>query len=346
MDPAINEVAGPAEAILERTQRLADDVLFPTALDVDAAPIIPKERLDLLADVGLYGLAGPAEAGGLGIDPAMATQMLEIVAGRCHTSPIDRMQHHGTVVALSRVAPPHLRDEWLQPMCRGQRRAGVAFAGLRRPGPPILTARHDPDDDGWILNGTAPWVTGWDRIDVVHAAARDEDPATDGQIVWSLIDAVEGPTLTAAPLRLAAVNAGATVTLSFREHHVPASRVMSIEPFADWRLRDAGGLRMNGSLSLGLAARCCTLLGPSRFDAEVADCRADLDAARPESMPSARAAASDLAMRAASAVVVAGGGRSILVDQQAQRLAREAMFLLVFGQTPAIRAAQMARHEL
>ena len=146
--------------------------------------------------------------------------------------------------------------------------------------------------------------------------------------------------MTAAPLRLAAVNAGATVTLTFREHHVPASRVMSIEPFADWRLRDAGGLRMNGSLSLGLTARCCALLGPSRFDAELGACRADLDAAVPESMPSARAAASDLAVRAASAVVVAGGGRSILVDQQAQRLAREATFLLVFGQTPAIRAAQ------
>ena len=30
------------------------------------------------------------------------------------------------------------------------------------------------------------------------------------------------------------------------------------------------------------------------------------------------------------------------LDQHAQRLGREAMFLLVFGQTPAIRAAQLA----
>ncbi len=33
----------------------------------------------------------------------------------------------------------------------------------------------------------------------------------------------------------------------------------------------------------------------------------------------------------------------MLVEEHAQRLAREAMFLLVFGQTPSIRAAQLRR---
>jgi alkylation response protein AidB-like acyl-CoA dehydrogenase len=56
----------------------------------------------------------------------------------------------------------------------------------------------------------------------------------------------------------------------------------------------------------------------------------------------ARAAASALAVRAASARVAAGGGRSMVTDHHAQRLAREALFLLVQGQTTAIRAAQVA----
>jgi transcriptional regulator of acetoin/glycerol metabolism len=41
--------------------------------------------------------------------------------------------------------------------------------------------------------------------------------------------------------------------------------------------------------------------------------------------------------------VVSGGGRSITLDHHAQRLAREAVFLLVFGQTGAIKAAQLRR---
>src|ERR1035438_745219 len=50
----------------------------------------------------------------------------------------------------------------------------------------------------------------------------------------------------------------------------------------------------------------------------------------PQTMPAARAAAAELAMRAASALVVANGSRSILTDADPQRLAREAIFLLVF----------------
>jgi hypothetical protein len=42
-------------------------------------------------------------------------------------------------------------------------------------------------------------------------------------------------------------------------------------------------------------------------------------------------------------LVVTGGGRSITMDHHAQRLAREALFLLVFGQTASIRAAQIDR---
>jgi alkylation response protein AidB-like acyl-CoA dehydrogenase len=60
-------------------------------------------------------------------------------------------------------------------------------------------------------------------------------------------------------------------------------------------------------------------------------------------MPEERARASELALRAATTLVVSGGGRSIAMDHQAQRLAREAIFLLVFGQTAAIKAAQLHR---
>ncbi|NEC75773.1 acyl-CoA dehydrogenase, partial [Streptomyces rochei] len=48
-------------------------------------------------------------------------------------------------------------------------------------------------------------------------------------------------------------------------------------------------------------------------------------------------------MRAATtAAVVAGGGRATSLDSPAQRLAREAMFLLVQGQTAPVRRAHLA----
>ena len=145
----------------------------------------------------------------------------------------------------------------------------------------------------------------------------------------------------AAPQRLAAVNASATVTLTFNDHLVSADRVITIQPFDEWQARDRASLRLNGSLPLGVAGRCATLLGSGPLQNEVVARRDALDRASGEEMPAQRALASELALRAAATLVVAGGGRSIATDQHAQRLAREALFLLVFGQTSAIKAAQL-----
>jgi hypothetical protein len=43
--------------------------------------------------------------------------------------------------------------------------------------------------------------------------------------------------------------------------------------------------------------------------------------------------------------VITSGGRAVLTSHHAQRLAREAIFLQVFGQTTAIRAEQVALEE-
>ena len=91
------------------------------------------------------------------------------------------------------------------------------------------------------------------------------------------------------------------------------------------------------TLALGVAARCCRLAGHSTLDAELGRLRARLDAADAESMPAARAAAAAFAFRAAGSVVAVTGSRSILAGQHPQRLARESLFLLVFGSRPAIR---------
>jgi alkylation response protein AidB-like acyl-CoA dehydrogenase len=322
---------------LALAREISDGTLFPGALEVDAADVIPVDRLDRLAAAGFYGLAGPADAGGMGLaDVATALEVIEIMASGCLTTTFVWIQHHGAVRAVA-DAPPAIRETWLARLCSGAVRAGVAFSGLRRPGPPILVAA--PDGDAWRFNGFAPWVTGWGRVDVVRAAARREN----GDIVWALLDAEEGTTLRAEPLRLAAVNASATVTLSFDDHLAPAHRVISIQPFDEWQAADRASLRLNGSLALGIARRCAALLGSEALEAELNDCRAALDEATPDAMPEQRARASDLALRAATTLVVAGGGRSIATDHQAQRLAREALFLLVFGQTAAIKAAQLHR---
>ena len=323
-------------SVLERARRIADDVLFPAALAVDAADLVPVSHLELLAREGFYAIAGPVDAGGLALDDATTSAVVETLASGCLTTTFVWLQHRNPVRAVAASTTPGLRDAWLASMCRGEPRAGIALSG-NRPGPPMLRATRLANGDV-VLAGEAPWVSGWGVVGVLLVTARDGDT-----VVSALIDANESATLAAERLHLVGVNASGTVTLRFDGHVVPASRIVGEEPHAEVLARDPTGLRMNGSLALGVISRCCRLLGPTALDDELIAARAALDEATTETLPAARARASELALRAGAALTVAQGARSILADHHAQRLAREALFLLVFGSRPPIREELLRR---
>ena len=317
-------------AVLRTAAELADNVLLPAAMDVERSGQIPASHLDALAAHGLYGLSGPPEAGGLGVGDATAARVIEILASGCLSTAFVWLQHHGAVRSVAASGNADVREKWLGALCRGERRAGLALAGAI-PGPPML--RAEPVTGGYVYEGFSPWVTGWGLIDTLHTAGRDPD----GNVIWGLIETTADSTLSVEPLDMVAVMASRTVRADFHGCFVPAERITIAIPLEQWQEVDAASLRSNGSLSLGLVARCCALIGPSPLDDQLVTARADLDAGTAQTMPAARAAASELAVRAAAALVVAAGSRSVLTDSNAQRLAREAVFLLVFGSRPSIK---------
>jgi alkylation response protein AidB-like acyl-CoA dehydrogenase len=323
------------------SRRLADELLFPSAIATDRSPLLARELLDALAAEGLYGMAGPD---GLGGGPPLPEgghlDVIEILAGACLTTAFVWMQHHGAVLALLDDVPDELRARWLEPLCRGEVRAGAAFSGLR--GSHGAQLRATPVDGGWRLDGSVPWVTGWGRIDVVRTAALTADET----IVWVLVDAVASASVRITQLPLVALAATGTVRVAFDGHVVSSERVMSLQPLAQWRARDASAptIHVNAAMALGIAGRSCMLRGRSALDDELLACRAELREATGEDrarLVAARAWAIDLAVRASHALVCAGGGRSLMLDHHAQRLSREALFLLVFAQNEELREAQL-----
>ena len=320
-------------------RQLADEVLFPAAMDVDAADAVPGDHLDGLAAAGLYGAAGPRDAGGLELDQETMGLVVETLAGGCLATTFVWLQHHGLVRNLAGSGPSALRDEWLAPLCRGERRAGIALTGLL-PGPARLRARPSGGrGGGWEVEGASPWVSGWGLIHVLLLAARG--PAEE--VVWLVVDAREGGGLTAERQRLVAADASRTVHLTFSGLEVPAGRHLRTDPYDETGWTGGANLRLNGSLALGVVGRCCRLIGSGPLDAELAACRSGLDRAGPAGMAEARAAASELAVRAAAALLVHAGSGSILRRDHAQRLYREAAFLLVFGSRASIRDGLLRR---
>jgi alkylation response protein AidB-like acyl-CoA dehydrogenase len=304
---------------------LADDLLFPAALETDAAEAVPRRLLDALAEAGLYGL-------GVDADFATVCTVQEELASGCLTTAFVWGQHLGLVHSLAVSSDERLRERWLPGLARGETRAGLALGGAL----PQPTLRARRGEAGWILEGVSPFVSGWGRIDVVHAAARTEED----DVVWLIVDAAEGPALRVERLRLAALDATTTVRVELAGLDVPADRETGRHP--------AGGetppevLRLHASFALGVASRCCRLLGPTPLDAELASLRARLDELGPGAA-AARAEAGELAVRAAAALMAATGSRSLLASDHAQRLAREALFSLVYALRPASRDVLLAR---
>lgn len=312
---------------MDAVRKIAEEILFPAAVAIDRSPVVPRYYLDELATAGLYDLPG---------DPAEAARVVETLGGASLVTAFVWIQHHSPVRALQAAGGP-LADRYVADMRAGRVRAGIAYAALRRPGPPSATAHRAPDGS-WVLNGHAPWVTGWGLIDLVLAGARCGD-----DVVWLLLDAKADPAagFTATPVELATLQASSTVELRWDGVTVPAERVVAVEPYAAWRRRDGASRATNGYLAVGVAARCALLLGSPDLAAEADSARRALLESTPATVIGARAAASLLAVRAATALVAAGGGRSAEASSDAARLMREATFLLVFGQSPDIRAAQL-----
>jgi alkylation response protein AidB-like acyl-CoA dehydrogenase len=310
--------------IVEQAQRFADEVLFPAALATDAADAVPRELLDGLAAAGLYGVGANA-------DFVTVCAVQEALASGCLTTAFVWAQHLGLVHALAGAGEP-LRTRWLEPLLRGDVRAGLALGGAL----PQPTLRARREDETWVLDGVSPFLSGWGLIDVVHTAAR----TPDDEIVWLIVDAEQSGALSVERLRLVALDATATVRATFGGLRVPAERQTARHP--------AGGgtppevLRLHASLALGVASRCCRLLGPSKLDAERDALRGRLDALGPETAAH-RAAAGELAVRSASALAAATGSRSVLQADHAQRLWREALFVLVYALRPPSRDALLVR---
>ena len=320
----------PLAGLVSHARRLADDVLLPSALDVDRADRVPAAHLDQLAAAGLYDMTA--------LSRAEVADVAETLAGGCLATTFVWLQHLGVVTA---VAGSPLRAAWLTPLRAGATRAAVALTGLRPGAAPLSVT---VDGDALRLTGEATWVTrGWGLVDVIAVGALiDADTAA-----FLLMDAAEADTLAATRVDLVAVGASRTVTLVFNDHPVPADRLIATRALAEWRADEAAGSMLNGFLALGVVRRCLALLAdtPGALDTsalvgEYAAVRAALLGAEGRAIhlrpgPPPRRSRS----RRPRSWSWPPDSRSVLRDQHAQRLAREALFLLVFGTRPVIRDA-------
>lgn len=322
-------------------------------IDVDG---VTSAHVRTLADAGFLGAWAPVAVGGGGAPPAVVRELVEQLSGASGALWFVATQHRSpTEVALA-TGNVELRDRWARPLASGAALGAVAFAHLRRPGPPSVRAERA--SSGWVVSGRLDWVTSWGLADVLLVMAE----TSDGQVVQSLVPATGRPGLeVTGRLALAAMGATSTVGVTLDQMPVADHEVARVLPKSEWSDRDAERTANASPASFGLARAVLARLAETSTRRGSA-AGEDLAAALGERLvvlrrrayelidgtPAAdalderlrlRAEALDLAHRASVALVTAEAGRAMLLDSPAQRWAREALFHLVQAQTGALREA-------
>lgn len=338
MEP--DDVTARGSYFVDRARQLADELLFPAAVEVDLTSAVPDGHFELLADEGYYGIVAPCEFGGAGLGLPELVAVIEVLAGGCLATTLTWLQHHGVVLALTDTHNTPLWAEYLTGLALGTIRAGVAVAGAASR-PATLTAVAVAD--GFRLSGTVPMVSGWNGIDLVLVSAAMHD-----RVVSGLVDTCRAADagIVADRVPLVAAHGAHIVRLRFDDHLLPTERVTRQVTRREFTAGRWLVSRLYGALALGVASRCTRMLAECRQPGSAANFHHQLTRARdrldtalvaPHRMPAAHAGAVALAYRAAGALVTASGSGSLLLSHHAQRLAREAALLLVTSTTHEVR---------
>jgi len=352
------------------TQRLIDqgaDVIpeIESALAVIAASAetsdqwgVPRSHVDLLATV----LAHESAQG-----VAQMREITERLAGAdastwfCwtqHKTPLRTMLAGG-----NQPANRDLSQRWLAGLRSGEFLAAIAFAHVRRGGPPNPVARKVKD--GWELTGKLDWVTSWDIADVLMLLAATEDNSQFVIFYLPIANFTQNfeSCLIGEPLKLLAMSGTHSRPITFDHTFIHHDYVFSIIDAKEWLSADATKTVLPNPAALGVARAAIEQLNEVSINRkqeagktaaknlaqEFERVRAQAYAAtdNPETPRSQlvglRVQILEFALTCAVAVITVSSGGAMVAGNTAERRVREALFLQVQAQTQETRDAALSR---
>ncbi len=167
------------QMIRDALRDFAQQQLVPNAARWDRDRVFPREALEQLAALGVFGIAVPEAQGGAGLDYlALAVAIEEIAAGDGGVSTIISVNNCPVCSIALAYANPAQQQQWLRPLASGamlgafaltEPQAGSDASAL------ITTARRDGDH--YVLNGVKQFITSGKHADVTIVMAVTDKAA-------------------------------------------------------------------------------------------------------------------------------------------------------------------------
>jgi alkylation response protein AidB-like acyl-CoA dehydrogenase len=310
--------------------------------EVDVRGEWPSEDLRLLAEAGILRVAIPAPLG-MGLSALQQHLIYEGIA-RASLSAALIVSQRDAAIGLIESSESPARGELLEQLAAGAfTTVGVAqLTTSRQGGPPALRAA--PDEAGYRINGLIPWCTGAANAAFIVAGAAVDDGR---HLLFALRPDSPGVRVD-PPLPLVALRSTQTTALHCPDVRIAPSDVLA-GPEAKVLSRRNHLALGQAYLAMGLCRGALDLIAEHRSPAassameslasQLADLRArvvelsqpDRESEAAEAAAGIRAGCNDLALRITHAAVALYKGTALLAGHPAQRLAREALFLLVWS---------------
>lgn len=355
--------------------------IAPPAAEIDRTGAFPQQSVDVLADLGMFGILLPSEYGGGGGTRTQASLVIEEVARGCGSTALTLMGHVHSAGLVATNGTDEQKQRWLPGAARGRLLAAVAITEPEA-GSDAASIRTSarPTTDGYVLNGQKVFITSGDRAGVVCIFARVEDDG-EGQITAFLVEG-DSPGLSASsPFKKMGLRGSSTVELILDDVQVPAAHVLGdVGSGLDIAYRSLDGARMStAAQALGLAQGAFDIafdyaqqrvqfgkpiVQHQAVQIRLADMHADLAAARalvyqvarlmdaegPEGHPAEAAEAKLVATRMAMSVTTVAvellGGYGFMREYEVERFMRDAKGGQIYDGTSDINRLLIVRQLL
>lgn len=304
----------------------------------------PTASWEALRRHGVLRNSLPPRWGGVGSSSVELLRTSEFLAAHCLTTAFILSQREAAVRHLLR-GPDHLQERFLTPTADGSQVLTVGLSQLttsRQHGVPALLAVSDAN--GYRLDGFIPWVTAADRADAIVAGASLAD---GNQILFTLPPHRHGVTID-PPMDLAALAGSRTAQVRCERVRIEPEEILA-DPKPQVLGAVGGGGLETSCLALGVGRAALDLLRPeadrrsevreviAAFDPVMLRLRERLHTIAlaatvdPALTLTLRTDTSLFALRTSQTALLLAKGVGFVTPHPAQRLARQALFFLVWS---------------
>src|SRR5437016_9605967 len=215
---------------LARLRTFLDERLDPAAIDRQAD--IPRDVIDGLARLGVFGMTAPKEVGGRGLSQMAYCRVMEEIGSRCaSTSIFVNVQHSIGMRALVLFGTPEQKRCWLPPLVRGEKLAAFALTESEAGSDAAnvqTVARPSADGSHFLLTGEKRYITNGAIAQVLTVMARTPLPGQNETAVTAFLVSPDMPGFVVLEPRMEklGIRGTATARLAFRDMPVPKENIL------------------------------------------------------------------------------------------------------------------------